>query len=85
MNSMKDFFLRAFPLAGSIILTGYCVALSREYARRKRERISYMESVDEAKLYSFFSKEKIDINNWENKRVYREWEDPSKKAEDHSS
>ncbi|VDK32458.1 unnamed protein product [Taenia asiatica] len=81
MFSMKDFFLRAIPLAGSIILTGYCVALSREYVRRQKERTSYVESVDEAQLYSFMSKKgkKFDINNWENKRVYREWEDPSKK------
>lgn len=87
MFSIKDFLIRAFPLAGSILLTGYCVALSRDYVRRKAERTSYMEVVDESQLSNFLSKsgEKIDINNWENKRVYRYWEDPSKKPEDNKS
>ncbi len=81
MRSLGDFFLRAFPLAGSILLAGYCVAYSREYVRRKREPVTYMEDVDDAKLYSFLSKsgKKLDIHNWENKRVYREWEDESRK------
>lgn len=81
MRSLYDFFIRAVPLAGSIVFAGYCVAYSREYVRRKKEPVTYIEDVNEAQLYSFLSKKgkKIDINNWENVRVYREWEDDSSK------
>ncbi|VDD77552.1 unnamed protein product [Mesocestoides corti] len=80
MKSLKDFFLRATPIAGTIIVAGYFVALTRERLRRQKEPLSFTENVDEAQLYSFMSKsgKKIDINNWENKRVYRAWEDDTK-------
>lgn len=82
MAILRDFLIRGIPIAGCMAIAAYFVGLTRERLRRLNKGFSYSESVEDAKLYSFLSKsgEKIDINNWENKRVYREEEDHSRKA-----
>ncbi|KAM3187610.1 hypothetical protein ACTXT7_001958 [Hymenolepis weldensis] len=82
MPSPEEFFIRAFPVAGCMIIAAYFIGVTRERYRRLNKGFSYSENVEDAKLYSFMSKsgEKIDINNWEMKRVYRKEEDTSRET-----
>lgn len=81
MSPFNEFFIRAIPVIGTMVVSAFAISYTWNYVNQKQRYHMGRFDANDGRALQFYKDVSSKSTNWKSKRVSREWEVHSKNEE----